>query len=51
METCVSHRLSSVPFAEGKIRLVHVVDVPGNARLKPKLYGFLPSADGGLLLW
>jgi hypothetical protein len=47
----VSHGLCSVPFAEGKVRLVHVVDVPGHARLEPKLYGFLPSADGGLLLW
>jgi hypothetical protein len=41
----VSHGLCSVPFAEGKVRLVYVVDVPGNARLEPKLYGFLPSLD------
>ncbi|PNT68461.1 signal recognition particle receptor subunit beta isoform X1 [Brachypodium distachyon] len=31
---------------KGKIKPVHVVDVPGHARLKPKLDEFLPQAAG-----
>jgi signal recognition particle receptor subunit beta len=30
----------------GKVKPVHVVDVPGHARLKPKLDEFLPQAAG-----
>ena len=31
---------------KGKVKPVHVVDVPGHARLKPKLDEFLPRAAG-----
>lgn len=30
----------------GKVKPVHVVDVPGHARLKPKLDEVLPQAAG-----
>jgi hypothetical protein len=31
---------------KGKIKPVHIVDVPGHARLRPKLDDFLPKACG-----
>ncbi|VAI74250.1 unnamed protein product [Triticum turgidum subsp. durum] len=33
-------------YQKGKVKPVHVVDVPGHARLKPKLDEFLPRAAG-----
>ena len=30
----------------GKIKPVHIVDVPGHSRLRPKLDEFLPQAAG-----
>lgn len=36
----------SVSFQKGKIRPVHVIDVPGHSRLKPKLDEVLPLAAG-----
>lgn len=41
--TFVLHSESS---KKGKIKPVHLVDVPGNARLRPKLDEFLPQAAG-----
>lgn len=38
--------LSFSPSQKGKIKPVHVVDVPGHSRLRPKLDEFLPQAAG-----
>ncbi|XP_058091848.1 uncharacterized protein LOC131237849 [Magnolia sinica] len=38
--------LHSESEMKGKIKPVHVVDVPGHSRLRPKLDGFLPQAAG-----
>lgn len=37
---------SFYPWQKGKIKPVHVVDVPGHSRLRPKLDEFLPQAAG-----
>ena len=37
---------SLCPQQKGKIKPVHVVDVPGHSRLRPKLDDFLPQAAG-----
>jgi len=38
---------SCCPFLQkGKVKPVHIVDVPGHARLKPKLDEVLPKAAG-----
>jgi len=37
---------SYILFQKGKVKPVHVVDVPGHARLKPKLDEVLPKAAG-----
>lgn len=33
-------------WQKGKINPVHIVDVPGHSRLRPKLDEFLPQAAG-----
>ncbi|KAL3324447.1 hypothetical protein AABB24_038542 [Solanum stoloniferum] len=38
--------LHSEEDKKGKLRLVHIVDVPGHSRLRPKLDEFLPQAAG-----
>ncbi|XP_022756720.1 signal recognition particle receptor subunit beta-like isoform X2 [Durio zibethinus] len=38
--------LNSESNKKGKIKLVHLVDVPGHSRLQPKLDEFLPQAAG-----
>jgi signal recognition particle receptor subunit beta len=38
---------SCCPFLQkGKVKPVHIIDVPGHARLKPKLDEVLPKAAG-----
>jgi len=38
--------LNSEKERKGKVKPVHIVDVPGHARLKPKLDEVLPKAAG-----
>ncbi|XP_027768738.1 signal recognition particle receptor subunit beta-like isoform X1 [Solanum pennellii] len=38
--------LHSEKDKKGKLKLVHIVDVPGHSRLRPKLDEFLPQAAG-----
>lgn len=33
-------------WQKGKIKPVHIVDVPGHSRLRPKLDEYLPQAAG-----
>jgi len=43
----ISAKPSCCPsLQKGKVKPVHIVDVPGHARLKPKLDEVLPKAAG-----
>ncbi|KAK9099697.1 hypothetical protein Scep_023127 [Stephania cephalantha] len=44
--TFVLHSESDKPLQKGKIKPVRIVDVPGHARLRPKLDDYLPQAGG-----
>ncbi|KAJ9677770.1 hypothetical protein PVL29_022639 [Vitis rotundifolia] len=42
--------LQTDPFWKGKRRLIHLVDVPGQSHLRPKLNKYLPQAAGLIFL-
>jgi len=46
MEFHITYDLFWFLLQKGKLKPVHVVDVPGHSRLRPKLDEFLPQAAG-----